>query len=249
MKKIVLTMGMHRSGTSLMAGILHQSGISMGTPESFIPKPSIENKKGFFENYEFRKINDAILESNGYRVKEWSSVLGDIELNLSVKRKMHGTLERYLNRYETWGWKDPRQMLTSMAWFDAMKELDVLECVKVVYIYRNPYSVARSMMERKNTTSVHHGSRVWELYNRKGLNSLNMMRLPTVFLSLERLCGDARHVLGKVSEFLGETIGGDVFREIYSEELIRSEMKKGNKEEIIEKDVQRLYETLEERHV
>lgn len=242
-------MGMHRSGTSLVAGVLHNSGIPMGTPENFIPKPSTENRKGFFENYEFRTINDEILESNEYKVKEWSSVLGDIDLSAPMKRKMKRTLRYYLGRYEKWGWKDPRQMLTSLAWFKVMKELDILESVRIVYIYRYPYSVAHSMMQRKNTTSLDHGCRVWELYNRKALSSLNMMSLPTVFLSLENLCADAERVLGGVSDFLEEKIGNDVFREIYSKRLIRSGMSKGEDKQIRDKEVQRLYEYLEEKHV
>jgi hypothetical protein len=49
---------MHRSGTSAVAGILHLNGIAMGSEKTFKPKPLPQNPKGFYENYDFRKIND-----------------------------------------------------------------------------------------------------------------------------------------------------------------------------------------------
>ena len=58
---ITIVLGMHRSGTSVVAGILHFNKIIMGTYDTFWPRPLPQNPKGFYENYDFRKINDTIL--------------------------------------------------------------------------------------------------------------------------------------------------------------------------------------------
>ena len=48
---ITIVLGMHRSGTSVVAGILHFNKVSMGTYETFWPRPLPQNPKGFYENF------------------------------------------------------------------------------------------------------------------------------------------------------------------------------------------------------
>ena len=52
---ITIILGMHRSGTSTIAGVLHLNNISMGTYKNFWPRPLAQNPKGFYENYDFRQ--------------------------------------------------------------------------------------------------------------------------------------------------------------------------------------------------
>ena len=54
---------------------LHFNNIIMGTYETFWPRPLPQNPKGFYENYDFRKINDAILIDSGYRVKSYKTII------------------------------------------------------------------------------------------------------------------------------------------------------------------------------
>src|SRR5207249_1928963 len=59
-----------------------------------------------------------------------------------------------------WGWKDPRNCLTLPFWQSLLPDL------KTVIIVRNPLEVAYSMRER-NGTSYSFGLRLWEIYNRR----------------------------------------------------------------------------------
>ena len=52
-------LGMHRSGTSALAGALHLTGFDLG--QNIMP-PADENPKGFFENQHIVDLNDRILE-------------------------------------------------------------------------------------------------------------------------------------------------------------------------------------------
>jgi hypothetical protein len=76
--KNCLILGSGRSGTSMIAGILHKAGYFMG--DNLYP-PRTANPKGFFENWEINEINEKILEK--YTKKE-SPLLH--RLNKIVKR-------------------------------------------------------------------------------------------------------------------------------------------------------------------
>ncbi|MGZ4659045.1 MAG: amidase family protein, partial [Blastococcus sp.] len=59
-----------------------------------------------------------------------------------------------------WGWKDPRNSLTLPFWQQLLPRL------KTIVVVRNPLEVAHSMRER-NGTSYSFGLRLWEIYNRR----------------------------------------------------------------------------------
>src|SRR5512141_1502286 len=56
--------GMHRSGTSLVAALLHACGVFVG-PEHELTKPATDNQAGHFENLDFVKLNDDIISHFG----------------------------------------------------------------------------------------------------------------------------------------------------------------------------------------
>jgi hypothetical protein len=95
----------------------------MGDERSFIPKPNPENPEGFFENYDFRTINDEVLEKNGYVVKDWHTALPDLNASFFTRRKINKTLRSYHKKHSKWGWKDPRQMLTLRIWLSSLRKL------------------------------------------------------------------------------------------------------------------------------
>lgn len=58
MKKAILVVGMHRSGTSAITGVIHSFGAYLG--EHLLP-PAKENPKGFFENRGICFTNDYVM--------------------------------------------------------------------------------------------------------------------------------------------------------------------------------------------
>jgi hypothetical protein len=213
---------MHRSGTSLLAGILHNCGIIMGTDKTFIPKPNRENPKGFFENIEFRKINDSILNFSGYKVKQWNPKVPDIKCNKLHRFRIKKSIASYSNKYEIWGWKDPRQMLTMQLWIEAIEELKMLGNLKIIFIYRNPISVATSMLKRGNTETLSHGLALWFIYNRICLNSLEENKLSFFVCSFEQIIESPSLVFGNLSNFLSFHLDRDKIGDFLSLNLVRS---------------------------
>src|SRR5207244_12755673 len=93
-----------------------------------------------------------------------------------------------------WGWKDPRNSLTLPFW------QDLLPGMKMLIVVRNPLEVAHSMRER-NGTSYSFGLRLWEIYNRRLIETASKQeRLVThydlVFESAERELRRSAHVIG-----------------------------------------------------
>lgn len=146
---IVIVVGMHRSGTSALSGLLHQNGIRMGEPQNFSPGPAKENEKGFFENYNFRIINDMILSRCGYNVISFNP---DVPLCTKTDKKIttiiKTTIKNNQKKYKHWGFKDPRTCLTLSVWKNAFNELKLKP--KYILIKRDFKSIARSMMARGN---------------------------------------------------------------------------------------------------
>src|SRR5262249_18384300 len=56
----VCVAGMHRSGTSMIAKLLHLGGIDFGSHEEMLP-PSEHNPDGYWERARFVALNDALL--------------------------------------------------------------------------------------------------------------------------------------------------------------------------------------------
>lgn len=107
----IVILGMHRSGTSLLASMLHRIGISMG--QEFLDSDQF-NTKGYFEDVDFLWINKGILESSGgiwYAPPQIDEILeGDNKFEEIIKDTI--ARKRKLAGRNSWGWKDPRTCLT-----------------------------------------------------------------------------------------------------------------------------------------
>ena len=155
---INIIMGMHRSGTSAIAGLLHTNGIVMGEERFFRPEPSPENPKGYFEDVRFRDINDAVLAHNHYYVKNWKMPIGAPYWDATPELFNAATvlIKEMDEEYPSWGWKDPRTCLTWPFWFRVIESLGLLEKTSVIVTHRDPYAIAGSMIKRGNSGSLHY---------------------------------------------------------------------------------------------
>lgn len=238
---IYLVLGMHRSGTSLVSGLLHQSGIIMGTPDNFLPKPNKENPKGFFENFDFRQINDRFLESSGYVVKDWGREFKPQQINLlqriKMQRQMQKILQEYARQYNKWGWKDPRQMLTCSQWYKAFKATRLNNKLKIIFVYRNPLSVAVSMQKRGNIEDLAHGLDVWYLYNQTAFDFLKKEQLPCLLFSFENLTQNTATVMSELSKFVEVAIKPEIYNQFIEQKLVRSQIKNPELDELLEKKI------------
>jgi hypothetical protein len=134
--KVVIILGMGRSGTSFTANWLNKCGLYIG--ESFLA-PNYNNVTGFYEDIDILKFQQEILTRNMIKnplmVGLQSNILID-EADIEKAKKIIQV--RNLNQ---WGWKDPRTVLL-------MKDLwsGIIPNAKLVIVYRPYWEVVDSIM-------------------------------------------------------------------------------------------------------
>lgn len=157
--RVLAILGMHRSGTSLVAQACAAAGISAGPAAELLSAQS-DNPEGFYENCRLVELNEELLEQSG---GSWFSppltVDSHGESNLRMDLLAH--LEESAGG-EGFLLKDPRLCLTWPAWEFLAEEAVVL------YVYRSPLEVARSLLKR-NSFPIQLGLLLWEIYNRRAL--------------------------------------------------------------------------------
>ena len=162
---VTLILGMHRSGTSSLAGCLQECGLQLGQVVEQAP----HNRKGNRENLEFRAINDqALAESGG----SWDNPPDALSWSDQTRRRRDAAIAAY-QRYESWGLKDPRTLLTLPFWLEGLK------AVRFVATFRHPVAVADSLSQR-NGLSFQAGLDLWKAYNLKLVQCLQGETFPVV---------------------------------------------------------------------
>tara|TARA_Y100000590_G_scaffold446920_1_gene581371 strand:+ start:17479 stop:18225 length:747 start_codon:yes stop_codon:yes gene_type:complete len=218
---IVIVVGMHRSGTSAVAGILHLNGISMGSDKTFRPKPLPQNPKGFYENYSFRKISDKILACSGYKVKSFNPVIPEEVTVGKITGKMTNLIHLNESDHGKWGWKDPRVCLTLHCWLDVLDSMNLINETRIVFVSRDGASVARSLT-RRDGLSTEVGLRLWSAYNRRALNLLNPRSVQTFHFAYETLLAEPESLCGKLFRFLATDFDSSVIGTFIDPDLNRS---------------------------
>jgi len=135
--KTVVILGMHRSGTSMIGGVLARLGINMG--ESFRDTRIVSNPLGFYEDTDFLNLNKEILYEAG---GSWENP-PKIEQIMSQQDKFKNKIqELFSNKTQFWGWKDPRTSLTIRLFLPFLSNPYFIVC------YRDPNEVAKSLYKR-----------------------------------------------------------------------------------------------------
>jgi hypothetical protein len=203
---IVICAGSHRSGSSALAGLLHSNGIVMGETKNFIPRPKKkQNAKGFFENYRFRQINDLVLKQFNYAIKSYNpNTIPEISGCQIFYIEAYNLLIEYMQKYKTWGWKDPRNCLTLAFWLDVIKTMGLKENTHILIIKRNVEAIARSMKARRNRGSIEKLT----LLSKKYYSFLEKYSVgwDTTTLHFENLCENPQEEIQKCPMFIKEKV-------------------------------------------
>lgn len=161
-RKLVVVLGMHRSGTSAVMNALACMGVSLG--DDLLPAGK-DNPKGFFED---KSINDLNIEMLSVIGQDWFSLslVTDAQVDrlvtLGYLEKAADLLRAKIAGHEYFGFKDPRVSKLLKFW---IKVFALLECeTRYVLCLRHPLSVANSVLKR-NKTPIRKGYLLWLSYN------------------------------------------------------------------------------------
>ncbi|MFC2088717.1 sulfotransferase [Calditrichota bacterium] len=187
---IYIVLGMHKSGTTLIAETLHNSGINMVEEES--SKSYYEGNK--YERLETSKIFEIMLNSQG---KHSLDIIPPFDLNLDRGlTEMNNMIMENNKKYRNWGFKDPRFVFL-------YKELqNVIPEHKIIYVYRNPQNLIGHYLQYK-FTYIKKAFNSWEVYNQCVIDIIKESANATdiLILSYEKIITDNKEYQ-KIEKFI-----------------------------------------------
>src|SRR6266576_5199367 len=99
-QRVISVLGMHRSGTSCLAGSLEQQGLFLGEVNTSAPF----NRRGNRERFDVMNLQEEILEASG---GSWSSPPAVVEWQEEHVERAQRILAEHAGQ-PVWGFKDPR---------------------------------------------------------------------------------------------------------------------------------------------
>ncbi len=161
-KRIVVVLGMHRSGTSVLARGLRVLNVNLG--DKFIPRQA-DNKNGFWEDMDINNLNEELLATIG---SSWhsnkvieESVLLSQKLKAERVRAVKLLEHKFQNLVPIFGFKDPRTSVLMPFWKSVFKQLELDD--SYIIALRSPLDVIKSL-ERRNGFAKEKSYFLWAKY-------------------------------------------------------------------------------------
>lgn len=155
----IAVLGLHRGGTSAVAGALHHLGVFMG--DDLLP-PSKTNPKGYFESRAFVEAHTAMM-GGGWKNPD---ILG---FNDTITKERYRKMVEGMMEHEVWAIKDPRLCYVLPALIQVLPEDYDL---RIVAVHRDLLAVTSSLFDRGGHTWV-EAQQITIRYMRVMLKTLN----------------------------------------------------------------------------
>lgn len=141
MTRLILVLGMHRSGTSLITKSLECMGVSLGDNADW---SGPDNPQGFWEDRDILAIDEAVLRRYG---TTWDQPMPDTTPILSdLQAAATKVLGEKLRRWPLFGVKDPRMCRLLPFWKPVFERVGCE--VGAVVVTRASKSISHSLMRR-----------------------------------------------------------------------------------------------------
>lgn len=154
-KVALVVLGMHRSGTSSVAGALSMLG---AVPPRTLMAPGEDNPRGFWESVVLMEVNDRLLAAGGSDWRDWRPFHPDAaSLEGFREDAARAMLEEFSNQTPI-VLKDPRICRLLPAWREVLTACDYE--ARIISPVRDPREAAGSLTAR-NTMSREAALRLW----------------------------------------------------------------------------------------
>ena len=203
----VVVAGMHRSGTSFVASLLHAAGYGMGERQLAADRA---NRKGYFEDVDFLDLNRRMLraavpgDDAGHHDWGWTeSERFDARAFEPFRSEANALVDARRAQGAPWGWKDPRTSRLLEFWHARLPE------ARYVLVYRFPWEVADSMQRLGADVFLRHpgyAPRIWLAYNQDLLTFFDAHRDRSILVSANALMHDASRLMPLLASRLGLTV-------------------------------------------
>ncbi len=222
-RKVVIVLGMHRSGTSALTRGLQALNLDLG--ENLTEAVEGNNDKGFWEDREVVAINEVLLERLG---GHWDSLtpLDERQLDAQLTVDLEERAVRYLDeRFRTsplLGLKDPRISRLLPFWRRLLERQDI-EANYVICV-RHPLSVARSLALRDGFSTA-KSLALWQQHTLDALRHSDDSR--RLVICYEYLMGDPEGQVMRMAARLDLQPGSRESLDEYVHEFLDDQLQHG----------------------
>ena len=219
-QKLVVVLGMHRSGTSALTRGLQVFSVSLG--DRLMPPLPFSNAKGFWEDLDICAFNDELLASIGRSWQNISPVTPDqvdVWRRDGLAARAADLLRTKMAGHDCYGIKDPRLPLLLPFWAGVFRDLDL--DVRYLLAARHPASVALSLA-RRDGLGLDHGHLLWLGHILGALAAT--AGAPRLLVDYDRLLLSPGAELQRIGAFLGREADTAELR-IYTEEFLDSTLR------------------------
>ena len=237
-KTALVVLGMHRSGTSSVAGALALLG---ATAPQTLMQPAEDNPKGFWESEVLAGLNDRLLAAGGSTWHDWRRFdLATVGEALHAFRvEAADKLAAEFGDADLIVLKDPRICRLFGFWRGVLEDSGYR--VVVVSPVRPPAEVAASLMAR-NDMSRSHALRLWLRHVSDAERASR--GLPRRFMAWSHFIADWRGQVERMSRDLGVAFDRSPEAEARVDDFLSAELKRQNADERVPDQVRRAHQLL-----
>jgi GT2 family glycosyltransferase len=195
--RLIVVLGMHRSGTSVMTRGLQVLGVNLGN--TFLPSQK-DNEKGFWEDIDLLSLNMEMLNTLGsdwYHLSPISPLDLEALHNKGYLLRAAELLRQKTSSTSTFGFKDPRVIKLLPFWKEVFSHCQF--DVSYVLPVRHPLSVVKSLATR-NGIEVEQGYLMWLAYVIASLTGSTGDK--RVIVDYDRLIQSPDHELNRIAKSL-----------------------------------------------
>ena len=205
--RVIVVVGMHRSGTSLVARGLNALGVPLG--DNVLTRSAPDNEKGHWEDIDVREFNERLMASLAL---QWDVIGAGDEAAMGAASLMpvveegKALVKSKLGDSRSWAFKDPRIGRLWPFWRRVLVG-DPQWRVHFVWVVRHPVSVAGSLRHR-NRFGPLKSHLLWMSHNLAPYRDIAAHRHAVVDYDL--MLAQPRVELARMAESLElDTTGGD----------------------------------------
>ena len=198
----IVVLGMHRSGTSLIASLINRWGAYAG--DHGLIAADKWNPRGYWEYLPLVMFNMRLLrevDSRTYIPPDREQAARLVHLSTVPTWRAEGlaVLKEMKSVHDPWLWKDPRLSVLLPFWQAVWG--------KVVYVIavRNPHEIVESLRRREERLPVASALVVWQRYATEVLRRTSESR--KIFVSYNHLMDDATGQCRRLCAFLDREVG------------------------------------------
>jgi len=217
---IIVVLGMHRSGTSVIARGLEALGVSLG--DNLMKPVAGYNEKGFFEDMDVYRLNERLLGKMGSTWHTLTPLEADALRGprFTAERQEAANILRTKLGVMPFAFKDPRTAVLLPLWQCVFEDLGLDD--RYVIAVRNPLESAASLEARDGMAPA----KAMLLWSKHLLDALQHSQgRQRVFVSFDRILSAPGEQLGRLAAGLGLAAPTAEQLNQYSEDFLTSSLR------------------------